>query len=165
MLAPRPGGSQDRSGGVGLTSSIGALGLPLPAAAGRRGIPRRSMSWSCTVTMALAAEIRSWAGALGSWARSPRSPATRRSLSTIWAGRVARATDRIVPVRFSLIERDFGLTSGVAFSRLGMTDNDRQTRDSPLKKATSPHLRRNAEIPEPEDLTHKGLYESVATHI
>jgi hypothetical protein len=46
-----------------------------------------------------------------------------------------------------------------------MTDNDRQTRDSPLISATSPHLRRNAEIPEPEDLTHKGLYAKVPTHI
>lgn len=53
----------------------------------------------------------------------------RRSLSTIWAGRVARATDRIVPVRCSLIDKDFGVTSGVLFSRLGMTDNDRQRRD------------------------------------
>jgi len=78
---------------------------------------------------------------------------------------VARATDNIVPVRFSLRLRLFGFTSGVNLSRLGMTDNDRQTRDSPLISATSPHLRRNAEIPEPEDLTHKGLYESVPTHI
>jgi hypothetical protein len=56
---------------------------------------------------------------------------------------VALATDSIVPVLASLIDKDFGLTSGVAFSRLGMTDNDRQTSDSPLKKATSSLFRRN----------------------
>jgi hypothetical protein len=67
----------------------------------------------------------------------------RRSLSTIWAGRVARATDRIVPVLASLIDKDFGVTSGVNLSRLGMTDNDRQNSDSPLKKATSSLFRRN----------------------
>ena len=89
----------------------------------------------------------------------------RRSLSTIWAGRVARATDRIVPVLASLIDKDFGLTSGVFFSRLGMTDNDRQRRDSPLKKATSSLFRRNTEIPEPEVLTHKGIYGNVALPI
>jgi len=42
---------------------------------------------------------------------------------------VALATDSIVPVLCSLIASDFGVTSGVAFSRDGMTDNDRQHRD------------------------------------
>jgi len=42
---------------------------------------------------------------------------------------VARATDSIVPVLASLIASDFGVISGVDFSRLGMTDNDRHGSD------------------------------------
>ena len=72
-----------RSGRVGDTSSIGEESLPFPAAAGRFGIASRSRSWSWTDTIAFAAEIRSGAGEAGSWAMSLRSPATRRSLSTI----------------------------------------------------------------------------------
>jgi hypothetical protein len=59
-----------RSGGgtkVAGEMSMGMEDFPLPVeAAGRRGMPRRSMSWSWRVTMAFAAEIRSGAGASGS---------------------------------------------------------------------------------------------------
>ena len=83
----------------------------------------------------------------------------RRSLSTIWAGRVARATDRIVPVLASLIDSDFGVTSGVLFSRLGMTDNDRQRRDH------KPGFIGTPERTKPERLTHKAICESLTAHI
>jgi hypothetical protein len=89
----------------------------------------RSMSWSCRETMALAAEIRSGAGEFGSSAISDMVTADRRRRRTICAGKVALATANTVPVRFSLLLRLFGLTSGVNLSRLGMTDNDRQHTD------------------------------------
>ena len=79
-------GQAGRSGGAatpGLTSSIGAAGRLPPVAAGRRGIPSRSISWSCTETTAFAAAIRSSAGADPSHARSPRSAAMRRRRRTI----------------------------------------------------------------------------------
>lgn len=71
--------------------------------------------------MALAAEIRSGAGAFVSSAISDIVTADRRSRRTICAGKVALATANTVPVRFSLLLRLFGLTSGVNLSRLGMT--------------------------------------------
>lgn len=83
----------------------------------------------------------------------------RRSLSTIWAGRVARATDRIVPVLASLWLSDFGVISGVNLSRLGMTDNDRQRRDH------KPSFIGNPERTKPECLTHKAICESLALPI
>jgi hypothetical protein len=76
--------------------------------------------------MAFAAEIRSGAGEFGSSAISDMVTADRRRRRTICAGKVALATANTVPVRFSLLLRLFGLTSGVNLSRLGMTDNDRQ---------------------------------------
>lgn len=85
---------QPRSGGAaeGLTSRIGAEGrFPPDAEAGRRGIPSRSINWSCNVTMARAAAIRSSAGAAGFSTSSPIVSAERLSLSTIWPGKVARA--------------------------------------------------------------------------
>ena len=86
-VQPRSGGAAD-----GLTSRIGAVGFPFPAAeAGRRGIPSRSISWSCKVTMARAAAIRSSAGAAGFSTSSPIVSAERLSLRTIWPGKVARA--------------------------------------------------------------------------
>ena len=76
-----------RSGGgtkVAGEMSMGMEDLPLPVeAAGRRGMPRRSMSWSWRVTMALAAAILSSAGAAGLSTRSPIVSAERLSLSTI----------------------------------------------------------------------------------
>ena len=134
VLAPEGGrrastrsGQAGRSGGgsgaAGLTSRVGAEGRLPPAAAGRRGIPRRSMSWSWTETTAFAAAIRSGAGAAPSQARSPRSAAILRRRRTIWAGSVALETARIVPVLPSLARRLFGVTSGVAVSRLGMTES------------------------------------------
>ena len=72
---------------------------------------------------------------------------------------MALATDRIVPVLASLIDKDFGVTSGVLFSRLGMTDNDRQRRDH------KPGFIGNPERTKPEDLTHKTIHESLTAHI
>lgn len=119
--AAQAGRSGGGSGVAGLTSSVGAEAFRFPAAAGRRGIPRRSISWSCTETTALAAAMRSGAGAAPSQARSPRSAAILRRRRTIWAGSVALETARIVPVLPSLARRLFGVISGVAVSRLGMT--------------------------------------------
>lgn len=83
----------------------------------------------------------------------------RRRRRTIWAGRVALATDRIVPVRFSLIASDLGLTSGVFFSRLGMTDNDRQRRNH------KPGFIGKTERTYAKGLTHKAIYAKVTAHI
>jgi hypothetical protein len=91
VLASR---GQPRSGGgpAGLTSKIGADGRFPPAAeAGRRGIPSKSINWSCNVTIARAAAIRSSAGAAGFSTSSPIVSAERLSLRTIWPGKVARA--------------------------------------------------------------------------
>jgi len=84
-----------RSGGgtkVAGEMSMGMEAFPLPdEAAGRRGIASRSMSWSWRVTMALAAEIRSLAGAVVSSTRSAIRSADRRSRKTICPGKVALA--------------------------------------------------------------------------
>ncbi len=72
--------------------SMGMEDFPLPVeAAGRRGMASKSMSWSCKVTMARAAEIRSWAGAVVSSTRSAIRSADRRSRKTICPGKVALA--------------------------------------------------------------------------
>lgn len=107
--------------------------------------------------MALAAEIRSVAGAFGFSAISDIVTADRRSRRTICAGKVALATANTVPVRFSLLLRLFGLTSGVNLSRLGMTDNDRQHTDF------NQCLRASDRGPEKEVLTRKAVYATVAS--
>jgi hypothetical protein len=107
--------------------------------------------------MAFAAEIRSGAGEFGSSAISDMVTADRRRRRTICAGKVALATANTVPVRFSLLLRLFGLTSGVNLSRLGMTDNDRQHTDF------NQCLRASDRGPEKEVLTRKALYATVFT--
>ena len=72
---------------------------------------------------------------------------------------MARATDRIVPVLASLIDSDFGVTSGVLFSRDGMTDNDRQRRDH------KPGFIGKTERTYAKCLTHKAIYGNVALPI
>jgi len=125
MLAPSPAMlAPQRSGGTegpGLTSSIGAEGrFPFPAA-GRRGIPRRSISWSWTVTMALAAAIRSEAGAFTSSMRSAIRSADRRSRRTICPGRDALAKLNTTSLRPALLDRLLPSVAGYDFSMYGMT--------------------------------------------
>ena len=138
---------------------MGMEDFPLPdEAAGLLGMASRSMSWSCRETMALAAEIRSGAGEFGSSAISDMVTADRRRRRTICAGKVALATANTVPVRFSLLLRLFGLTSGVNLSRLGMTDNDRQHTDF------NQCLPASDRGPEKEVLTRKAVYETLAPY-
>ena len=82
-----------RSGDPGETSSIGAVGLPLPAAAGRLLHPITSIICAWTATNAFAAAIRSGAGLPASWASSAISTAQRRSRSAIMPGSIARARE------------------------------------------------------------------------
>lgn len=138
--------------------SMGMDAFPLPdEAAGRRGMASRSMSWSWRATMAFAAEIRSGAGAFGFSAISDIVTADRRSRRTICAGKVALATANTVPVRFSLRLKLFGLKSGVDFSSVGMTDNDRQHTDF------NQCLRASDRGPKKEVLTRKAVYATVFT--
>lgn len=114
--AGRSGGG---SGAAGLTSRVGAEGRLPPAAAGRRGIPRRSISWSCTETTAFAAAIRSGAGAAPSQARSPRSAAILRRRRTIWPGNEALARLNTTPLRAALRDRLLPSVAGYDFSMYG----------------------------------------------
>jgi len=87
-----------RSGGVetpGLTSSMTWAGLRPGTAAGRFCVPRRSISWSRSLTEAPTREARaagSRPGALASWCTTSSS---RRALKTIRPGSVRRAAARI----------------------------------------------------------------------
>ena len=102
--------------------SMGMEDLPLPAeAAGRRGMASRSMSWSCRVTMALAAEIRSLAGAVVSSTRSAIRSADRRSRRTICPGREALARLNTTSLLAALFDRLFPSIAGYDFSMYGMT--------------------------------------------
>ena len=123
------------------------------------------MSWSRSLTEVLTRQARSVGLRPGDAASAWTISNSRRALSTIRPGIVSRQAASTFSFRFSLRCRLWGLAFGATDSSSGMTDNDRQRRDSPLKKATSPHFRRNAEIPEPEELTHKGIYGNVALPI
>ena len=121
MQAGQSGMSGGGSGAAGLMSSVGADGRLPPAAAGRRGIPRRSISWSWTETIARAAAIRSCAGAFGSRQSSPRLSAVRRSRRTIWPGNDALARLNTTPLLAALRDRLFPSVAGYDFSMYGMT--------------------------------------------
>jgi len=112
-----------RSGGgpTGETSTRTAWRLLPGAEAGRFGVPRRSRSWSRSLTEALTSDAR-WAGsrpgAIASWCTISSS---RRALKTIRPGSVSLAADRTASFLFALLARLCGLALGATDSSSGMT--------------------------------------------
>jgi hypothetical protein len=154
--------SQSRSGGVGLTSSIGAEAFPFPAAAGRRGIPRRSSNWSLSLTELPMRQARSAGLRPGAAASAWTISNSRRALSTMRPGNVSRQADSIASFLFSLRCRLWGLAFGATDSSSGIGSLCPTKQRLATEKG---HFATKTEIPEPEDLTHKGLYVKVPTHI
>jgi len=111
-----------KSGGPEGETSTRTWARLLPGdAAGRLGVPRRSISCSRSLTAAPTREAR-WAGSRpGATASAWTVSSSRLQLRTIRPGRVSRAADRIVSFLASLLARLCGLALGATLSSLGMT--------------------------------------------
>lgn len=130
VLAPSAGhastgsGQALRSGGTeGLTSSMGAEGRFPPAAAGRRGMARRSASWSRSLQAAPMRQARSDGLRPGALASAWTASSSRLALRTIRPGMVSLAAARIVPFLWALRCRLWGLALGATLSSLGIPES------------------------------------------
>ena len=105
----------------GETSTRRGWRFPPGDAAGRFGVPRRSISCSRSLTAAPTREAR-WAGSRpGATASAWTVSSSRLALKTMRPGRVSRAADRIVSFLASLLAKLCGLALGATLSSLGMT--------------------------------------------